>query len=282
MTGDDFERMLVESRPRTSPNATPPPRRLAIALVVGGALAGFGALAAALLLTVAPSSPVAPPASPPVDARTSAPASTSTPTPDASGLPSSTAARSIEFLADPAWVARTAVGSGIPERALAAYAGAALRMAEENPACALGWNTLAAIGHVESEHGTIAGSSLDGGGVARPAIVGIALDGRGVAAIPDTDGGERDGDLRWDRAVGPMQFIPSTWAVFAVDGNGDGTPDPQQIDDAALAAAAYLCSATGGPLSEPQHWIAAIASYNASVDYNNRVADAANFYSTVR
>ena len=39
-----------------------------------------------------------------------------------------------------------------------------------------------------------------------------------------------------------MQFIPSTWAVVGVDADGDGERNPQDIDDAALAAAVYLCS----------------------------------------
>ena len=48
----------------------------------------------------------------------------------------------------------------------------------------------------------------------------------------------------YDRAVGPMQFIPSTWSVIGVDGDNDGKRNPQDIDDAALATAVYLCSAT--------------------------------------
>ena len=48
-----------------------------------------------------------------------------------------------------------------------------------------------------------------------------------------------------DRAVGPMQFLPASWARYGADGNGDGVRDPHQLDDAALAAAAYLCAGPG-------------------------------------
>lgn len=74
-----------------------------------------------------------------------------------------------------------------------------------------------------------------------------------------------------------MQFIPSTWESWGADGDGDGVVDPQQIDDAAYSAARYLCAA-GGDLRDPQAWIAAVASYNDTIDYNHRVAEAATAY----
>lgn len=184
-------------------------------------------------------------------------------------------------LADASWVMRLGSAGAIPERALMAYSGASIRMSEERPSCGLGWNTLAAIGHVESEHGTLYGGSIGANGVLTPSLVGVALNGDGVAAIGDTDAGAIDGDARWDRAVGPMQFIPSTWAVHARDADGDGIAHIHNIDDAALTAAHYLCDA-GGDLAQPQNWITAIAAYNQSVEYNNRVADAANFYASLR
>jgi len=132
---------------------------------------------------------------------------------------------------------------GVPAPALTAYRRAAAVMGAADAACHLPWELLAAIGRVESDHGSFGDSRLDANGVARPAIVGRRLDGHGrVAAIPDTDAGQLDGDRRWDRAVGPMQFIPGTWRVVSVDADGDGRRDPQDIDDAALAAAVYLCA----------------------------------------
>ncbi|WP_051208266.1 lytic transglycosylase domain-containing protein [Propionicicella superfundia] len=189
----------------------------------------------------------------------------------------------ISELADPAWVSRIAEQGDIPERALAAYAGASLAVAGAVPGCRIGWNTLAAIGKVESEHGTMNGARIDDRGVASPTIIGIALDGsQNTARIPDTDDGRLDQDTAWDRAVGPMQFIPATWAQAARDGNKDGAKDINQIDDAALSAAVLLCEAGGGDLTVAEGWIAAVAAYNDSADYNNRVAEAATTYATLR
>src|SRR5699024_5291146 len=85
-------------------------------------------------------------------------------------------------------------------------------------------------------------------------IIGVQLDGSpGFAEIPDTDGGELDGDPEFDRAVGPMQFIPESWRKYGRDANGDGRADPNQIDDAAVASARLLCE-TGGDLSQAENW----------------------------
>jgi len=234
-------------------------------------LAGLGSLLAAVL-----SSPEPVVREPATSARPVPSIGAATPTPsvtaDAEAGPVPVAG-----LADPAWVARIAEAGRIPERALAGYAGAALWISASRPGCGLGWNTLAAIGLVESEHGSIDGSAIGPDGVAAPPIIGVALDGKGVAAIRDTDRGVLDGDATWDRAVGPMQFIPATWAAAARDGNLDGVTDVQNIDDAALAAAVHLCG-VGSDLTVGENWIAAIAAYNNDATYNNRVAEAATRY----
>lgn len=179
-------------------------------------------------------------------------------------------------VADPAWTERTASSTGIPARALRAYATAALVVAAEQPGCGIGWNTLAGIGAIETAHGSHGGSVLRADGYPDPPIRGIALDGTASAAIRDTDGGRWDGDTVWDRAVGPMQFIPDTWQRWGADGDGDGTADPNQIDDAALAAARYLCA--GGEMTSVAGWRAAIFSYNNLETYVNDVAATANLY----
>ena len=177
----------------------------------------------------------------------------------------------------PAWLGETAATTDVPERALVSYATAALAVAAEQPGCRLGWSTLAAIGQVESVHGTLDGGTLGDDGVPTPPVLGIPLDGDGVAAIRDTDDGALDGDRVWDRAVGPMQFIPQTWQRWSADGDADGRSDPQDLDDAALAAARYLCSGDG-PLDEAAGWTAAVTRYNNSLEYARRVAGLADGY----
>ena len=132
--------------------------------------------------------------------------------------------------------------------------------------CALRWTILAAVGKVES--GNAGGRVVSDAGDVTPHIVGIPLDGtRGTAAIADTDGGTLDGDTAWDRAVGPMQFIPSSWSSFGRDGNGDGRLDPQNIYDAAAAAAAHLCLASPGDFAVEEDLAGALHRYNNSDAY---------------
>ena len=181
-------------------------------------------------------------------------------------------------LADPDWVEQTAAKHEIPQRAMAAYAGAQLRIGETRPECNLGWNTLAGIGSVETSHASIDDSGLNALGVAEPAIIGPLLDGsEGVMEVEDTDAGEYDDDEQWDRAVGPMQFLPETWETHAVDGNLDGETDPQQIDDAVLTAGVYLCE-TAEDLTDDDEWVSAVTTYNQSLEYARDVAGIAASY----
>jgi membrane-bound lytic murein transglycosylase B len=89
--------------------------------------------------------------------------------------------------------------------------------------CPMPWVVLAAIGQVESGHGSNNGPSSSG-------------------------------------AMGPMQFLPSTFAAYAVDGDGNGTADIWNPADAIYSAANYLCrnGAGGGP----QALYSAIYRYN--------------------
>lgn len=176
------------------------------------------------------------------------------------------------------WATQTATRVSIPVLALEAYGYAELVLANTTPGCRLSWTTLAAIGMIESTHGTANGSRLDANGRAVPPIVGLPLDGNGGRQlIADTDDGRLDNDRVYDRAVGPMQFIPTTWAQFAVDADNDGAADPQDIDDASLAAANYLCR-NGRDLSNPSDWWSAILSYNNVQPYAQAVFDTANEY----
>ena len=144
---------------------------------------------------------------------------------------------------------------------VAAYRAAA---ASVPTSCNLPVALLAAIGQIES--GSAGGRQVGSDHVVRPGIYGPLLDGGPFAVIRDTDNGTLDGNRSWDRAVGPMQFIPSTWARSGVDGDGDGRADPQNVYDAAFSAAGYLCR-YGRDLSVPTDLRAAIYSYNQSDAY---------------
>jgi Transglycosylase SLT domain len=155
----------------------------------------------------------------------------------------------------------------VPVTALIAYQRAAAVMEQAAASCGLSWTLLAAIGRVESDHGRYAGAQLRADGTSSPRIRGVALDGHGaLARIRDTDAGQLDGDPVWDRAVGPMQFLPSTWSVVGVDADGDGARSPDDIDDAALAAAVFLCAAPGS-LDTDRGRRAAVFRYNPSSSY---------------
>lgn len=184
----------------------------------------------------------------------------------------------ITELVDSSWLDTTAETTEIPRRVLAAYAGASLRVAQTYPECQLGWNTIAGIGAVETLHGTYRGSSTDHDGNVTPKIFGPSLDGSpGVMAIEDSDRGELDDDTEWDRAVGPLQFIPSTWDYIGQDGNADGKRDPHHIDDAALTTAVYLCQGQRDT-STDEGWQRGVLAYNRSVTYANQVAQHAETY----
>lgn len=172
---------------------------------------------------------------------------------------------------DATWAASTAAATGIPERAVLAYAGAALAKAESMSSCRLSWTTLAAIGDAESSNGQHGGAKIGADGTVAPPIFGVALNGDGVALIPDSDGGTIDGDATSDRAVGPMQLIPQAWRNWHTDGNGDGVEDPQNIDDAVMATTNYLCRASTA-LDTEKGWRTAISAYNSADSYLRKVA----------
>jgi membrane-bound lytic murein transglycosylase B len=160
--------------------------------------------------------------------------------------------------------------SGIPGRVLQAYQGAAARIAQDDPRCDLPWWVLAGIGKVESGHAS--GGRVDAAGKTLRHILGPVLDGRlaGTAVIRDSDDGALDGNAAFDRAVGPMQFLPGTWRGWGADADGNGVADPHDIDDAALAAGRYLC-AGNADLSSEAGKVSALLRYNRSSAYVRKV-----------
>ncbi|MEU6815068.1 lytic murein transglycosylase [Streptomyces sp. NPDC046860] len=165
--------------------------------------------------------------------------------------------------------------AGIPATVLDAYKKAEAELRASKPGCNLPWQLLAAIGKVES--GQARGGQVTADGTTVSAIVGPQLDGNGFALIKDTDHGAYDGNSSYDQAVGPMQFIPSTWAWAGRDGNDDGKADPNNVYDAALAAGHYLCR-NGWDLSQDRDLHRAILSYNNSGDYLALVLNWVDYY----
>jgi membrane-bound lytic murein transglycosylase B len=98
------------------------------------------------------------------------------------------------------------------------------------------WYILVAVGKVESNHGQTMGPSSAG-------------------------------------AMGPMQFMPSTWETSGVDGDGDGAANVMDPEDAIPAAASYLDD--GGA---PQDWYRALYSYNHADWYVKKVVAVAEAY----
>jgi hypothetical protein len=104
----------------------------------------------------------------------------------------------------------------------------------------LSWTVLAAIGQIESADGQNMGPSTAG-------------------------------------ALGPMQFLPSTWAVWGIDGFGDTSPpDIMNPFDAVPSAARLLCAA--GATSGAQGLRQAIFDYNHANWYVNEVLTLAAEY----
>ncbi|WP_374968154.1 hypothetical protein [Terrabacter sp. BE26] len=168
--------------------------------------------------------------------------------------------------------------NGIPSIALTAYQRAAGVLDGIKPGCGIDWALLGAIGRVESNHARFGGNVLDAAGIARPGIIGIPLNGsNGTARISDTDGGSLDRDAVFDRAVGPMQFIPSSWRMAGRDGDGDGVANPQSLTDAVTGAGVLLCSG-GTDLRRPGAAYQAVLRYNHSDAYVRTVLSIADAY----
>ncbi len=194
------------------------------------------------------------------------------------GLPTGSAIGGRPSDALAGWAQQVGAKVGVPAVAMQAYGYAELVLTQTNRSCALSWTTLAAIGQVESGHGSANGARLGQDGKAIPKIIGLPLDGNGGRMrIIDTDRGALDGDATLDRAIGPMQFIPTTWQEIGADADNDGIKDPHDLDDAALAAGNYLCKG-GRNLSIAGDWWNAILSYNDVRRYAQDVYDTANRY----
>jgi hypothetical protein len=239
-------------------------------VVLAGLLAGLGSTVSAGPLVAEASRSAAPRTEAPVDggsAHNLALPDLQGPGLDGAALPSDAevAVESAKTGADAGTQVTVAGGNlSIPGVVLVAYQAAARATMRTDPSCHVTWALLASIGRIESGHAR--GGNVTASGRTVSPILGPVLNGGAFAAIRDTDNGRYDGDRTWDRAVGPMQFIPSSWAVYSRDGNGDGSADPHNVFDAALATAGYLC-AGDRDLSDPASLRRAVFGYNHSWDY---------------
>jgi membrane-bound lytic murein transglycosylase B len=176
----------------------------------------------------------------------------------------------------PAAVINATGGMRIPGMALSAYRKAEQTMATAAPGCGVSWNLLAGIGRIESSHAN--GGATDARGTAVRPIYGPTLDG----SLPGNEiivQGNVGGRATYARAMGPMQFLPGTWSRYASDGDGDGRADPQNLFDATLSAARYLCSG-GLNLRNQAQVLTAILRYNNSMPYAQNVLGWAAAYAT--
>ncbi|GAA4554565.1 C40 family peptidase [Amycolatopsis samaneae] len=166
---------------------------------------------------------------------------------------------------------------GIPDVMLAAYVQAAQHVPTVRPGCAgMRWAVLAGIAREESRHA--AGHTITPNGNITPPILGPVLDGSGVGGNTAPIRGQ---DGKFARAVGPFQFLTTTWATIAQDGNHDGVRDPQNAFDAALGAAVYLCGDGPRNLGDESQLRAAVYRYNASWSYVDKVIASIYGYDTV-
>lgn len=158
---------------------------------------------------------------------------------------------------------------GIPPVMLDAYVDAATATGRLRPDCVnMRWQVLAGVGKVESDHARHSGNTVTADGDVQPPILGPRLDGSdGTQRIEDTDNGRWDHDSTFDRAVGPLQFIPTTWNALGGDGNRDGLADPNNAYDATRAAVLHLCGNQPRDFNRDADLKEALHEYNPDPDY---------------
>ncbi|HWD04453.1 MAG TPA: C40 family peptidase [Amycolatopsis sp.] len=164
-----------------------------------------------------------------------------------------------------AWVSKTSQWLDIPLRAMTGYAKATVMLTEEQPACHLSWETLAAIGKIASDHGRALGDHIgDNGVLAKP-----------LGTLEVKDFYQRV--VSTPNASGPLQLSPAVWSKWQRSASG-GEPDPQNVDDAALTAGRALCA---GGRDMATDWWDGVASLQSAPLSLHRILATVNVYGTV-
>lgn len=110
-------------------------------------------------------------------------------------------------------------------------------------------------------------------GIYQSAGAAYGIDWRILKAVHYVETGSSGSTSRssYAGAVGPMQFLPSTWRSNGQDGNGDGIKDITNINDAIYGAAYYLAVCGGAK----NNYRDALWGYNRSTSYYYKVMDVA-------
>ena len=166
--------------------------------------------------------------------------------------------------------------SGVPA-APEAYRHAAALVDAADPACNVDWALVAAIGKVESNHGTYAGNGIDDLGTVRPGIYGLPLNGRNDTATIPTSTAAPWTATHSGTARSARWSIPTTWASSASTATATAPRTRQNITDAATATAVYLCLGPGD-LTQPSDPRSAVLRYNQSDAYVQQVVTIADSY----
>lgn len=165
------------------------------------------------------------------------------------------------------WVDKTSGWLNIPKRAMRSYAQATVTLNKQLPNCHMSWVTLAGVGKQTTDHARAGGALAADGKTAKPI---------GNVELRDFFGKT----VSKSAARGPMQLTSAQWNRYGTSATGSGDGDPENFDDAVLAAGKALC-AGGLDLAKGDDWWQAAGRINDAPLFLHRVLATATVYGTV-